>query len=143
MRAPAAVRFGSPCGITPGKAAEALHARRIAASRRSATMSVERHFCKPPAKTEGDPPPSAPRSRLRAPTVARLHRKPPDTSLMSDVEPPSLSAALQCLMLPLLLAMCRPLTESWRASVRRRGRSIVVVDESAGSAAGYEASASG
>ena len=61
---------------------------------------------------------------------------------MSDVEPPSLSAALQCLMLPLLLAMCRPLTESWRASVRRRGRSIIVVDESAGRAAGYEASAS-
>ena len=142
MRAPAAVRFGSPCGITPGKAAEALHARRIAASRRSATMSGERHFCKPPANTEGDPPSRAPRSRLRAPTVARLHRKPPDTSLMSDVEPPSLSAALQCLMLQLLLAMCRPLTESWRASVRRRGRSIVVVDESAGRAAGYEASAS-
>ena len=58
---------------------------------------------------------------------------------MSDVEPPSLSAALQCLMLQLLLAMCCPLTESWRASVRRRGRSIIVVDESAGSAAGYEA----
>lgn len=105
-------------------------------------MSGERHFCKPPANTEGDPPSRAPRSRLRAPTVARLHRKPPDTSLMSDVEPPSLSAALQCLMLQLLLAMCHPLTESWRASVRRRGRSIVVVDESAGRAAGYEASAS-